>query len=576
VGEAAAFVYLSRLHEPLVVARLLGSVISAHYMPLEIHNVECAILPAPMALPSSLPLEVVKRYAPAAVFHASEQYFPCSIEYLLSGSTLKFRKWSLNVTIPGQHCLTPHPAIFGEYYVLAYKSYDSEDIWVTRTKDPTYEKSWELFGVSLGQQRASRIDLGFCVFKNYMYIVYTEADTGSAQLWVTWSNDFKNWSFQKIPGQYAYGVALTAMGDKMFLVYSSYNDSHMKWSWTSNGRDWNIMDQVRGEDTNQTPALVTSGDTIFCVFSSSNHDTHLNITKFTERDGWFDSWDVGQSAGQVALAADPKSGKLLMAFSELHSSQFWAVESVDGGTTWINAQEIPAKGTVPSLIFYQDRFQLSWAGTDSNKSFCNCYLTSDLGYNFAPIARPTQADLEAVSSDPINPLSRSNFFLDVDSSVWGGLPSEDTPMYYAVQEDKDTITIHYIYLYAYQPGQTFRVLRDDGSRIDCLLWDLGYHQADVEHFAVVLTPSGEPDGFTIERFIFEADGNPTPFYPDQVIYESPNHAGKYHCHVFTSYHNAHRDPFKPLRATDVCQFSGLCRQGRTWLLESKNFARPLL
>ena len=509
-----------------------------------------------MALPSSLPLEVVKKYAPAAVFHRSEEYFPCSIEYLLSGASMNFRKWSLNVPIPGQHCFTPHAAIFGDYYVLAYKSYDSEDIWVTRTKDPTYDKGWELFGVSVGTQRASRIDLGFCSFNGNMYIVYTEADTGSAQLWVTWSNDFVNWSYQKIPSQYAYGVALTAMGDKMFLVYSSYDDSHMKWSWTSNGTDWNIMDQVRGEDTNQTPALVTLDDTIFCVFSSSNHDSHLNITKYTEKEGWLNSWDVGQSAGQVTLAADPKSGKLLMAFSETHSSQFWAVESIDDGVNWINAQQIPEKGTVPSLIFYQERFQLSWAGTDSNKSFCNCYLTSDLGYNFAPIAHPKQADLEAVSSDPTNPLSRSNFFLDVDSSVWCGLPLDQTPMYYAVQKDKDqgTITIHYIYLYAYQPGQTFRVQQDDGHRIDCLLWDIGYHQADVEHFAVVLKPSGEPDSFTVQQFMFEADGNQKFFKPDEVDYDDGDrtHAGKYHRHVLTYYSDAHRNSLKSMRATNLC------------------------
>ena len=38
-------------------------------------------------------LAVAKRYAPVVVFHEQEQYFPCSIEYLLTGGLLKYRNF---------------------------------------------------------------------------------------------------------------------------------------------------------------------------------------------------------------------------------------------------------------------------------------------------------------------------------------------------------------------------------------------------------------------------------------------------------------------------------------------------
>jgi hypothetical protein len=42
-----------------------------------------------------VPIEVVKKYAPAIFFHENERVYPCSIEHLLLGSTLKWRTWSV-------------------------------------------------------------------------------------------------------------------------------------------------------------------------------------------------------------------------------------------------------------------------------------------------------------------------------------------------------------------------------------------------------------------------------------------------------------------------------------------------
>ncbi|EXJ75330.1 uncharacterized protein A1O5_02026 [Cladophialophora psammophila CBS 110553] len=356
-----------------------------------------------MSLPATLPLEIVRNYAPAVAFHQNERWLSCSIEYLCSGGT------TLN---------------------------------------------------------------------NQLFIVYK--DNNSAQLWVTASSDLETWRAQQIPHEYAYGVALTAMDGVLYLAYSSYDSSHIMWAQSSDGWNWTAKGQINGEDINQTPALVTRGDTVICVFSSSTGSPSLRQGTYTAQGGWKDSWEIpGHTAYQVALAVDNSGGNLL----------FYASQSIDG-VNWINTQEIPNAGSVPSLTFFQGRFWLSWCGTDSNQSFCNCYLAADLSANIPPISNPTQADLMARSSP--------DYFLNVTDCVQSGQPLGDAPIYYAVQENKDkgTITILYIFLYAYQPGQTIRL-----PGFTALIWNIGYHQADVEHFYVTLKPdSSQPDGFAKQEF----------------------------------------------------------------------------
>jgi hypothetical protein len=63
-----------------------------------------------------------------------------------------------------------------------------------------------------------------------------------------------------------------------------------------------------------------------------------------------------------------------------------------------------------------------------------------------------------------------------------------------------------------------------------LLFFIGYHQADVEHFTVTLKPDRtQPGGYANMGFTFEADGDGVPFSPDQVHYDDGpggSHAGK--------------------------------------------------
>lgn len=139
-------------------------------------------------------------------------------------------------------------------------------------------------------QSTSRVDLDCCVFKDNLFIVYT--DSNSDQLWVTWSSDLANWQYKQI-AQSAYGVSLTAMSGNMYMAYSSSNRSHMMWPITSNGTDWEFKGQIGVEDTNCTTALLTQGDVVRCIFSSSTGSPDLLETSYTEAAGWAgSSWSI--------------------------------------------------------------------------------------------------------------------------------------------------------------------------------------------------------------------------------------------------------------------------------------------
>ncbi|KAJ9652429.1 hypothetical protein H2198_008298 [Neophaeococcomyces mojaviensis] len=448
-----------------------------------------------------LHLNVVKKYAPEARFHSTEEYYPCSIEYMCSGSILKHRKWALGNPINNQHCTTPIAITFLGYYTLVYKSYDSNDIWVTRTRDPTNSDGWELF--RLDGQSTDQANMGACFFNGKLWVVYSS----NSHLRITWTSDCQNWSRQEIPSWRAYGVTMTVLGDKMYMAYKSYNSNHMKWGWTNDGTTWIDMGQVRGrESTKFPPAMITLADTIICIFSSSaGNDGQLRQCRYKENGGWTESQTIpNQFAWQVALAK--QGNKLYMAYSAPHSDHFYISDSVDG-INWNNRQEIPEQGSVPGLVSYQwggeDKIWLSWCGTDRDKQFNNTYLDVDLSYNFSPIPRPTQDQLQTNNG--------SNFYLSVEQSVWHGQPLGQAPTYFAVTEGPDagTVTIHYIFLYAFQNAQGVKV---DGQGVilthfDCFIWDIGSHQGDIERFAVKLKQDTQaPDGWSPQEAIFEAHG----------------------------------------------------------------------
>jgi hypothetical protein len=66
-----------------------------------------------------VPLDVVKKFSPAVKFHENERLFPCTIEYLLQGATLKYRTWSayseISMQLSGQTAM----ALFNDHIYMA-------------------------------------------------------------------------------------------------------------------------------------------------------------------------------------------------------------------------------------------------------------------------------------------------------------------------------------------------------------------------------------------------------------------------------------------------------------------------
>jgi hypothetical protein len=72
-----------------------------------------------------------------------------------------------------------------------------------------------------------------------------------------------------------------------------------------------------------------------------------------------------------------------------------------------------------------------------------------------------------------------------------------------------TVTIHYILLYGYQPGQAIRRLGEEPYNL--IIWTIGAHQGDLERFAVTLTTD-----YDFLRAEFEAHGTPLSYTREEV------------------------------------------------------------
>jgi hypothetical protein len=127
----------------------------------------------------------------------------------------------------------------------------------------------------------------------------------------------------------------------------------------------------------------------------------------------------------------------------------------------------------------------------------NMFVASALSGDLATendITNPTQQDL-ATNTE-------SQWYVQINQSQNNGQPVGQAPMYYAVQQGPGlTITIHYIFLYAYQGGQTFELGGTAGY-----MWDLGMHQGDLEIFSNQLRESTPRGTYTFVPARYEAHG----------------------------------------------------------------------
>lgn len=144
-------------------------------------------------------MDVIKKYAPACIFHENEQNYPCSVEFLLKGATLKWRTW----TFASQCKDNQSPAVTQETGIPA-----------------------------------------LALFKSDIWMVYT--DSHSSQLLVTKSGDGVTWDeARQIPGQHTSVPAVAVFLNKLWIVYT---DAHSAQVSNCHKNDISAISQFQSMD----------------------------------------------------------------------------------------------------------------------------------------------------------------------------------------------------------------------------------------------------------------------------------------------------------------------------------------
>jgi len=376
-------------------------------------------------------------------------------------------------------------------------------MYITRSNDGnTWQNTEKIGGVEGGSPT-------LFVFKDKLWVIWH--GVFESQLWIAEASDGLTWSgIKKIEGQEAWKTSVTVYEDRLIMVYT-HTLSHQLWmSESVDGYNWTNTRKIEGLLSSEA-SVVTFKDKVVMVYSHpAIDDYHLFVTFYDSKHGWSDPKQIeGQETSVPVLTTIGEW--IFMTYSDPKlSSRFWATRSLDG-IHWQDTMEIPGQhGDVPSLAVYENIVYMAYR-IDRNLWSTSCE-NGDLTLH-EPIHNPTQEDLGKYSNE--------SYYVDINESQFPGQPIPDAPMYYAVQEQGDTVTIHYPILYADQSGQTCRALRVE-SEFDCALQTLGYHQGDLERYNITLKRNG--DSFTIVQAGFEAHGDLITYPPNQVTWEEETHA----------------------------------------------------
>ena len=450
-----------------------------------------------------VPLDVVKQYSPVFQFHEDERCFPCSIEHLLHNSVLYYRNFAWGQQISGQSSSsTPTLASFDGWLYLAYQDSNGFQMYISRSNDGnTWQDTQKIPGV---EGRAPTL----VVFQNKLWLVWH--GTLSPQLWIAHSTDGLHWeNIQKIQGQEAWNPAITVYENQLFMVYTHTLSAQLLMSQSTDGIKWSSPQKINGQFSSRA-SLTAFKDKVAMLYTHASIDKSTLYISFYNNHSWTPPHVIpGQDAGVVSVTTI--GNWLFMVYNEPNlSSQFWASRSLDG-ITWQNTLKLPGQhGDIPALAVYTDIVYVAYRiGRDLYSTSCE---KGDLSIH-EPIPNPTQATLGAHPNE--------SYYVKIDPAQYPGQSIPSAPMYYAVQEQGDSVTIHYPILYANQTGQTCRALRL-GTEFDCSLETLGYHQGDFERFNITLQRSNNT--YSITQVGFEAHGNLVTYSPDQVKWEENTHA----------------------------------------------------
>lgn len=449
-----------------------------------------------------VPLDLVKKYSPVFRFHEDESCFPCSIDHLLHGSALYYRNFAWGTPITGQSSSsTPTLASFQGWLYLVYQSSNNFQMYLSRSNDGnTWQNTQAIPGVEGGSPT-------LVVFQNELWLVWH--GVLSSQLWIAHSNDGLHWEgIQKIKGHEAWNTSITVFEDQLFMVYTHTLSSQLWMSQSPDGLNWTNTREIPGQRSSQT-SIVTFKGRVVMVYSHPVFDSYTLYIAFFDHNGWTPAQVIPAQESAVPVLTTIGNW-LFMSYSDpTLASRFWASRSLDG-LTWQDTMELPGQhGDVPALAAYEDIVYMVYRiGRDLWSTSCE---KGDLSIH-EPIPNPTQATLAAYSGE--------SYYVKINPSQYPGQPIPSAPMYYAVQEQGDQLTIHFPILYANQTGQTCRALRV-GTEFYCALRTLGYHQGDLERVNITLQRTSS--GYSIVQVGFEAHGNLLTYPPNQVKFEDDTH-----------------------------------------------------
>jgi hypothetical protein len=451
---------------------------------------------------TDITVDVVKKYAPVLKFHPDEKYFPCSIEHLMHGAVLKYRNFLLPTMINGLQPESPALTVFKGQLLVAYPN--GSQFFVSRSSDgQSWEKprsfSWP-FKIKLSV---------LCVFQKQLCVVSSEA--GFQQLWISTSEDGQTFSRPlKIPNQQSSALALAALGNKLVMVYRDSHRSQLWMSQTSDGVKWDPPERIQGQKA-KAPALATFDGKIILVYTDPRN-SNLCFSQYAGVGGWSAPIKISDKGpDMVALATI--DDWLCMAYSHPSDSQLY-VNRCRQVIGWQTARPIlNQKGSKPMLAAFSDTLFLMYKDPKSSHLWLTQCFNGDIEEH-EPIPNLTQKILSEHSSQ--------YHYIEINPSQYPGQPLSTAPLYYAVQELGDKVRITYLFLYSYQGGQTVRAKRLIRP-FDCMLFDLGTHQGDLERFSIFLQKRSD-GSYHPYRVTFEAHGHPTDYDLNKVQWEEDTHA----------------------------------------------------
>jgi hypothetical protein len=341
------------------------------------------------------------------------------------------------------------------------------------------------------------------VFQNKLWMIWNAGL--SPQRWIASSNDGLKWDgIQRIAGQDGWYTSLTVHDNKLFMVYCDSDSSQLWMSQSADGLEWDIITYTNQDG--HFPSITTFQNKVFMVYILPR--SHKIALSCFSQNQWTPPCAIAQQEQASAPAITAVKDCLFMTYSKPdRSKQLWATRSFDPvGVVWQDTQQIPNQhGEIPTMTVLNDTVYIVYLeGAQLFSTFCE---HGNLTHHPA-IPNPTQQTLQTHSDE--------SYYVAINPSQFTGQPIPSAPMYYAIQQQNDTITIHYLILYAYQGGQTVRALRLR-SEFDCIISTIGVHQGDLERFTITLKPDGTE--YIILNVGFEAHGILETFPPSQVKWE---------------------------------------------------------